>query len=349
MSAAARVRSLDWHRTLVVFAMIECHALVFLSPALDGDPLRAALNSLNGLIAPSFLLLAGLSLGYGVFGARDEAARLKRLNGAVRRAGEVLLTALVFRCVSTPALTEPAWKWWLQIDILTCIALSLFALQPLLRLLGGRPRFGACVLHGLAASVFALAPFTETARDLGGLEYLLNRARGSMFPLVPWCGYALLGAALGATLGSCGGRAFLRALALVALAYGALAAGAETVLRVFAEAGAEGYWAINAAERVWKTAAVAFVLRAVEDLPGVGAKADASRFFARATLFGRRSLSGYVTHLLVIYGLFGIQPLVPFHGRCAWLETFALTALVTATTYGVCAALERRENARRPA
>lgn len=335
----ARVRSIDWHRTLVVFVMIECHALVFLNAAHDQEPLRQFLNAINGLVAPSFIFLAGLTLAYGVGGARDAEARRARLRSSLLRIGEVLLVANVLRCTSSPALIDPAWHWWLQVDILTCIGGSLLLLQLVLRAFRDRTRAAGIFLRLAAFGIFAAAPVTETVRDAGPWTYLLNGSTGSMFPLFPWCALALLGGGVGMELAHGGGRGFLRALVETALLYGIVSLQGGFIRGLYGPT--DAYILVNAAERVWKVAVIAIVLRLLEDVPGVGARADGSSFLRLLTVFGRSSLSAYAFHLLFIYGGFGTRVLDRFHGKTGWAGYALLAAVVIGGTWLFCFALER--------
>lgn len=345
--SAPRVRSIDWHRTLVVFVMIECHALVFLKATHDAEPLRAFLNGINGLVAPSFLFLAGTSLGYGFGLAQDAAGRAARLRGSLRRIVDVLLAATFLRCNSSPALTAPEWRWWLQVDVLSCIAYSLLLLQLLFRLLGGRPAVAGVVAWGAAAALFAAAPFTERVRDAGPLIYFLNGSEGSMFPLAPWAALVFLGGAAGLALARGGRRGYRAFLVGTGAVFGAVAFAGDSVRALYAVP--EAWILPNGAERVWKFCAIALVLDLLESAPGVAARADASRLVRGLTLFGRASLSAYVFHLLFIYGAFGLKLVNGFHGRTDWGVYAALTALTLAATWLFCAALEAFERRRKAA
>jgi uncharacterized membrane protein len=340
-----RVRSIDWHRTLVVFVMIECHALMFLRPELDQSPLRHFLNAINGLVAPSFLFLAGVSFGYGVGRAEDAAARRARLKASLRRIGEVLLVANFLRLTSSPALMEPAWKWWLQVDVLSCIGYSLLLAQGLYRVAGASPALAGLTAWILGGACFVAAPFAEAVQGAGIFDYLLSSRTGSMFPLTPWAGHVLLGAAVGSALAVGGLRAFRIALGATTLVYGCVAFVGDGLARAYGEP--YGWIPGNAAERVWKCGAIALALSCIEELPGISARADASRVLRVLTLFGRASLSAYAFHLLFIYGAFGLPGLHGHHGQVDWRGYAALTTLVLATTWAFCALLERRAARRR--
>jgi len=62
-TAGGRIKDFDWLRGLAVLVMVETHSLVFVRPELHQTRAMARLNWVNGLVAPSFILAAGFSLG----------------------------------------------------------------------------------------------------------------------------------------------------------------------------------------------------------------------------------------------------------------------------------------------
>ena len=58
-----RIRAIDWLRGLAVLFMIQTHALGLLQPALREGSAFAALQWVDGLVAPAFILAAGAATG----------------------------------------------------------------------------------------------------------------------------------------------------------------------------------------------------------------------------------------------------------------------------------------------
>src|SRR4051812_49543623 len=200
----SRVRAFDWLRGLAVLVMVQTHALALLRPELRGGGFYAALQWMDGLVAPSFILAAGFALALVLArSATEPGGRAKRLRRTLRRLGEVLAVGTLVNWMWFPISREP--RWIFRVDILQCIALALLLALPALLLLAPRPRALRWVSLALAAAVFGISPFGEQVR--GPLAALANDQSGSLFPLLPWAGDVYLGAALGATFAAGGGPA----------------------------------------------------------------------------------------------------------------------------------------------
>src|SRR5512132_1090749 len=61
-SPQARVRAFDWLRGLAALVMVETHAMVLLRKELLATHVAGVLDCVNGLVAPSFIFAAGVSL-----------------------------------------------------------------------------------------------------------------------------------------------------------------------------------------------------------------------------------------------------------------------------------------------
>src|SRR5882762_6127988 len=139
---ASRVRAIDWLRGLAVLLMIQTHALGLLRPELRSGAGFDALQWLDGLVAPAFILAAGFSLALtqvrAAAAAASADARRKRMLKTLRRIGEVLLVGTLINWMWFPIFREP--RWILRMDILQCIGLSLLIAFPILFALASRPR-----------------------------------------------------------------------------------------------------------------------------------------------------------------------------------------------------------------
>ncbi|MBI2920523.1 MAG: DUF1624 domain-containing protein [Planctomycetes bacterium] len=335
-SLPGRIRALDWHRGLAVIVMIECHSLVTLSPSLDAHPLRQWLNRLNGLVAPSFIFAAGFSLAL-VMGraALEPAGRGRRAVKSLVRIAEVFAVALLMAAAKWPVLREPAWL--LRVDILACIAGSLLILWIFVTALAGRTLAVAGAMLACAALVFGASPWTETLRG-GGAVHILNASTGSPFPLVPWSGYGFLGACLGsvAAVPERGLRWARRGFAAMFVAGLALACAGPLLDRLYASPTAV---LTNAGERVWKVAAIALSLLALEALGQARGWALKNPVTGTLEFYGTSSLSAYAFHLFLLYGsVKGLSLGARFHGALGWTGFWFATVLVIAATGLACRA-----------
>src|SRR6185295_15217255 len=197
-ASSSRIRAVDWLRGLAVLFMIQTHALALLKPALRSGRGFDALQWVDGLVAPSFILAAGFSMGLtqvraaAAPGAAD--ARRRRMRRTLRRLGEVLGVGVLVNWMWFPIFRQP--RWIVRMDILPCIGISLLVALPILFLLAPRPRALRWAALLLAAVVFAVAPYAEAAGP--PWDRFLNGHADAVFPLLPWAGYVYLGAAVGA-------------------------------------------------------------------------------------------------------------------------------------------------------
>jgi uncharacterized membrane protein len=194
-----RIESFDWLRGVAVLFMIQCHSVMFLlDPSLKDSSLYKGLLKLDGLVAPSFIFAAGFSLALVQVRSASKGSRAQRVRRTLRRLGEVLAVATLVNWMWFPVFREP--RWFLRIDILHCIGLSLLIALPLLSGLAGRPPVLRWVTLALAVAVFAATPLFKDTTGFPSL--FLNSSSGAMFPLLPWAGYVYLGASAGATAAS---------------------------------------------------------------------------------------------------------------------------------------------------
>ncbi len=202
--ARARIGYIDQFRGLATIFMIETHAV----NALLMDPLRtgavfSALDFLNGLVAPSFLFVAGFSFTLAV----------NRKGDAYRRFSPELfrhLKRLLFIWVVGYALHIPYFSLFktvhgstpgdtarfLAVDILQCIAATLVMLH-ILRVLIKKDRIFNRVLWGLfwlfvvAAPLIGELDFSRFLPEM--LSQYFNHLHGSLFPLFPWSSFLIAG------------------------------------------------------------------------------------------------------------------------------------------------------------
>ncbi len=342
MSASAgRIKAFDWLRGAAVLVMVETHALVFLRPEYQQTRSMARLNWVNGLVAPSFILAAGFSLGLlqvraAAGGWTGQSARLWR---TLRRIGEVLVVGTLVNAVWFQVSVEP--RWLTRIDILQCIGLSLLVALPLLLALAQRPYLLAAVSLTVAAAIFFLAPFAEHVT--GSVATQLLRREGplaTVFPLVPWSGYVFLGAALGALLGV-GETRRVRFLLLLLVGVGiVIALLAPLWLDVYPR---HEFWVTDPANSAQRWAVVAVLilgLMALEKrMPERWWKSAPVRF---VELFGTSSLAAYFFHeMLLFYQVRGISLDVLFGKRCGWWAFAALTLCLIAATAVLSALTDR--------
>ncbi|HET9754019.1 MAG TPA: heparan-alpha-glucosaminide N-acetyltransferase domain-containing protein [Myxococcales bacterium] len=327
----SRVRAFDWLRGLAVVVMVQTHSLALLRPELRSGRFYAALQWIDGLVAPSFILAAGFALALVL--ARSSAqpgGRARRLRRTLRRLGEVLAVGTLVNWMWFPIFREP--RWIFRVDILQCIGVALLLALPALALLAPRPRALRWVALALAALVFAVSPYGEQVR--GPLAALANDQTGSVFPLLPWAGYVYLGAALGATFAVGGARATAVWLCGLAAAGAALWMATPQLAAIYPP---HHFWVTNpanAARRWTQVSLIALLLLGVEQRWEAGLRASLPVQIVE--LFGTSSLAAYFFHeMLLFYRLFGLSFDRFFRDRCSWPQYWALLPLLLAMTWAL--------------
>jgi uncharacterized membrane protein len=327
-----RVRAFDWLRGIAVLVMIQTHSLVLLRPELRSGPVFSAVQWIDGLVAPSFILAAGFSLALvqvRTAMAPDAAAsRGRRLRRTLRRLAEVLLVATLTNWMWFPIFREP--RWILRVDILHCIGLALLIALPVMFLLAPKPRILRWVALALAAAVFGVSPYAEQVR--GPLAMLANGSTGAVFPLLPWSGYVYLGAAIGATQAVDGTRSTVRWLIELALAGIVIWILTPQVAALYPP---HEFWVTdpaNHARRWTQVSLIALALLAAENLwQGTWRTSAPVRFIE---VFGTSSLAGDFLHEMLLYfRIFGFSFERVWGNSLSWGTYLPVLSLLIAMTF----------------
>ena len=202
-SPRTRRAFIDLARGVAVVCMVEHHSFdAWMPDAFHGSAPDRLFRFLGGVAAPGFLFLAGLSMVLMMEGLLGKgASRRDAALAAAKRGGLVFLGAYLFRFQEWALAfgASPAWTM-LRIDVLNCIGLSLL-LVALLWGLGRSPAQRALLFSACCFAFVAAAPMVIAA-DLSAFpqvlaDYLNGTSPRALFPLFPWAGYALAGAAVG--------------------------------------------------------------------------------------------------------------------------------------------------------
>jgi uncharacterized membrane protein len=196
-AASGRLWEIDALRTLAIVLMIVYHVawdVDFLAPEVPIEPLEGGWKVLQIVCGSMFLAIVGVS-----FWVADSRAVARGLRGwalwrtHVRRAVEVLAAALLVSVVTYIAFGHDGW---VRFGILHLIGLLMLVVLPLVI----RLRAWNALLGG---AIIALGILTNPHSSVPGALALGFRPPVwgvDWYPLVPWAGAALMGAALGSLL-----------------------------------------------------------------------------------------------------------------------------------------------------
>jgi len=303
-----RLLALDWLRGIAVLVMAQCHVFnALLAPDYRRAGWFSAMQWMDGLVAPAFLLVSGGVMGMNLNNrwpdVVNRGAAWRRL---WRRVGQIFVVAYLLH-LPTPLL----WQFfgvrgphlialWTKMDILQCVAGSL-ALILLLVPLTRRPgthRIVCAALGVIAATatmaVDAWAPGVRWPQWL--MNYLWPTGVGK-FPLAPWAAFPLLGVWIGPAI-------FTQKSKWTQTAR-ALAAGG---LFLLAAQFMHSRLAYDAPFVFWRGG---WVLIGLAGCCWLGAPKRGTEWLLQ---FGQLSLWSYTVHLIIVYGSgisLGLDTLVP--------------------------------------
>lgn len=338
-SPSQRAHVLDVLRLFAIFQMVQGHTVdAVLDHLHRTGPVHAAWQSARGLTSVVFLFLAGVGFSFATRSERGRGpeARARRMRRAAMLIGlgYALRAPFVALLFGDAAAQASALQQAVIVDVLQCIGVVLLALDGL-TLLVPDPEQRTKTTFALGAFLMVLGPLATELQAAGPLRPLLAYATsngGSLFPLIPWAGHALLGAALGPMFFEHkeeppgmqrARRAFrLALLGGLLIALGAWLAGAHPALGHFARAG----WVL-----VLAAALVPF-----EDA--------FARWPSWLLSLAQHSLLIYMVHVVLAYGQgIGLASLVG-HTLGPWGAIFAAAAMVVLSALAALAydAMQRR-------
>jgi hypothetical protein len=299
----------DLARAFAVALMVQGHTLEAL---LDRSYQGALLFNLwvfqRGLTSCFFLMLSGFAFSVATGRHWHNHTRLSR--ASIRRLGRFMFFVVLgyslhlpaTRFADFPLVADDRWRAFLAVDVLQVIGVSLILLQ-LLVLVTQTPRvFGAAVF--ITCALLAVATPRAWAVEWTAhlplwLAAYLSPATGSLFPLIPWTSYVMLGAGLGHIYSHWGAARLATFANRFLLGAGAAMVVAANVLGSLpiAPFGPSDFWSTSPNQ---------FLLRAGLVLVVLGVLAHLSRRLNHLphvfTAMAQESLLVYYTHLCIVYG-----------------------------------------------
>ncbi len=199
-----RLGYIDQFRGLATLFMIETHVMnaLLLGSVLAGAAFKYV-DFVNGLVAPSFLFVAGFSFTLalsrkGLAYRRFSPELLKHLRRLLFIWATGYFLHLPFFSLRKSLYQSPQGSIlaFTAVDILQCIAATLFLLHILRVLIKDDRKFNV-VLYSLFLLFVLAAPLAGSVDFTSHLPLLVvqyfNRLHGSLFPLFPWASFLVGG------------------------------------------------------------------------------------------------------------------------------------------------------------
>ncbi|WP_299129265.1 heparan-alpha-glucosaminide N-acetyltransferase domain-containing protein [uncultured Winogradskyella sp.] len=200
MSATKRLYFIDAVRAFAILMMLQGH---FIDTVLDvqyrdeSHMLYSCWKYFRGLTAPTFFTISGLIFSYLLIKAKQTGCSKQRIRKGLLRG--LMLIGIGY------ALRIPIFEWligefklyFLIVDVLQCIGLSLIIVILLYNLVNKKTYIFSGLMLLLAIIIFTTEPLYRTLvihkLPLIFSNYL-TKVNGSVFTIIPWFGYICFGA-----------------------------------------------------------------------------------------------------------------------------------------------------------
>ena len=331
---------IDLLRGWAVFVMIEVHVTnTFIRPQIRLEPWFDYLNFINGLVAPSFLFVAGYA--FAIVADRKWNDYLSFSPVFWKQVGRILQIWAIGYALHLPFFSFhklafligwDEWSSFWPVDVLQCIAVSLL-LMLLLVVAARTQRLYFALLCLFAALVAFATPVVSTLNvdkwlSLPFSSYI-NTLHGSLFPLFPWMSFLLFGGVAGQLFVFSKNRipehVFFKYVFSGGIGLIVFSILARTLpLTVYPP---HDFW-VASPEFLFIRLGIVLVILSSLWLWEHRFKSQRSL----VSLLGSESLVTYTLHLIIIYGMiFGGNNLSSIIGqRCSVLEVAGMSALLIA-------------------
>lgn len=299
---------IDLARALAVLFMLYGHVLdALLAPEYRTGRWFDLWSFQRGLTSSLFLLLAGFA--FSIATTRHWATHLRLSAKVLHRLRRFAMYVLLGYALHLPAsrlvemrgASAEQWRLFLAVDVLQLIGVTFIGVQALVLVCRSRRVFTGAAF-GLATVLVVAAPWLWS---IPWIRYLpdwlaayLSQAEGSLFPLIPWSAFVLLGAGLGQVYVRWGAARLTWFANIVLLLLGAALTGAALVLRTGWPA---AFWSGPAAFLPPEV-----ILRSGVTLLILGGFAHVSARMARLpylfSAVAQETLLIYFVHLCIVYG-----------------------------------------------
>ena len=194
-----RLFFLDAVRAFAILMMLQGHFIDTLLNPIYRNTDNAAFNIWNyfrGITAPTFFTITGLVFCYLLFKAQDKGDTKKRIKKGLTRAVMLIVVAYTLRISFIDWLYGYFDPYFLVVDVLQCIGLSLILIIGLYLGLGKKQTLLAIVFFAIGTVIFLTEPYYRKL-SLPNLPLVfsnyLSKSNGSVFTMIPWFGYVAYG------------------------------------------------------------------------------------------------------------------------------------------------------------
>jgi hypothetical protein len=160
------------------------------------NPIYATWNYFRGITAPTFYTITGLVFCYLLFKAKEKGDTKQRIKKGLSRGLMLIVVGYTLRISFIDWLFGYFDPYFLVIDVLQCIGLSLILIIGFYLLCGKNNTILGIVFSIIGTIIFLTEPLYRTISfpelPLIFSNYL-SKTNGSIFTMIPWFGYVAYG------------------------------------------------------------------------------------------------------------------------------------------------------------
>ena len=194
-----RLFFLDAVRAFAILMMLQGHFIdTLLNPIYRNESsiVYNIWNYFRGITAPTFFTITGLVFCYLLFKAQEKGNTKKRITKGLTRGVMLIIVGYTLRISFLDWFFGYFNSYFLVIDVLQCIGLSLILVIIIYLILAKNQILLAVVFFSSGTLIFLTEPYYRNL-SLPNLPLILSnylsKENGSVFTIIPWFGYVTYG------------------------------------------------------------------------------------------------------------------------------------------------------------
>ena len=195
-----RLYFIDAVRAFAILMMLQGHFIDTLLAPEFRDPTSLAYSIwyyFRGITAPTFFTISGLIFTYLLIKTNNKKEENIRIKKGLSRGLMLIVIGYALRIPVFRWLNGNFDSYFMVIDVLQCIGLSLLLIIFFYKIFQNYKYFFSILMFAIATIIFVLEPLYRTYEAAGIPLFFANyisKSNGSIFTIIPWFGYMAYGA-----------------------------------------------------------------------------------------------------------------------------------------------------------
>jgi uncharacterized membrane protein len=302
-----RLYFIDAVRAFAILMMLQGHFISTTLGSIYRDPNSMAYSIwlyFRGNTAPMFFAISGLIFTYLLLKANDKGNDNPRIKKGIKRGFELIIIGYLLRISFVSWFKGYFDTYFLLVDVLQCIGLSLIVLVLLYILVQKNRRVLSILLLIIGSIIFVTEPLYRNLTLEHVPQFFANyvsKQNGSVFTMLPWFGFMAFGGFIATLFYKYADKPKFKLASILFFISSGLA------LTFFSTWLLELLYAVTGIELFYASASYNYLfLRLGNVLVAFGIFYALERFLKHSliTKIGAKTLSIYVVHFIILYGSF---------------------------------------------